>query len=107
MPYEILINPPAVQSPALHWPWEQVKPHLDKLEALGKDYVGRRLYLLYNPMTGRTNGAHAELLRDHDDPPAEDRRPPAPPFVGRHQLLFPRHRPLDRRRQGLSGRRAT
>src|SRR6185436_19345619 len=56
MPYEILINPPSVQSPALHWPWADVKAHLDKLEALGQDYVGRRLYLLYNPMTGRTNG---------------------------------------------------
>ena len=56
MPYEILINPPAVASPALHWPWQEVKAHLDKLEALGKDYVGRRLYLLHNPMTGRTNG---------------------------------------------------
>jgi gentisate 1,2-dioxygenase len=56
MPYEILINPPAVESKPLHWPWQQVKQHLDKLEALGKDYVGRRLYLLYNPLTGRTNG---------------------------------------------------
>lgn len=56
MPYERLINPPAVESKALHWPWQQVKSHLDKLEALGKDYIGRRLYLLYNPMTGRTNG---------------------------------------------------
>ena len=56
MPYERLINPPAVASRPLHWPWEKVKTHLDKLEALGKDYVGRRLYLLYNPMTGRTNG---------------------------------------------------
>jgi gentisate 1,2-dioxygenase len=56
MPYEILINPPTVQSPALHWPWARVKAHLDKLEALGRDYIGRRLYLLYNPMTGRTNG---------------------------------------------------
>lgn len=56
MPYETLINPPSVVSKALHWPWAQVKQHLDKLEALGKDYVGRRLYLLYNPMTGRTNG---------------------------------------------------
>jgi gentisate 1,2-dioxygenase len=56
MPYEILINPPTVESPALHWPWAEVKSHLDKLEALGKDYVGRRLYLLFNPMTGRTNG---------------------------------------------------
>jgi gentisate 1,2-dioxygenase len=56
MPYEILINPPAVESRPLHWPWRLVKEHLDKLEALGKDYIGRRLYLLYNPMTGRTNG---------------------------------------------------
>jgi gentisate 1,2-dioxygenase len=56
MPYERLINPPSVESPALYWPWEEVKAHLGKLEALGKDYIGRRLYLLYNPMTGRTNG---------------------------------------------------
>lgn len=56
MPYETLINPPSVSSDALHWPWDQVKAHLDKLEALGDDYAGRRLYLLYNPMTGRTNG---------------------------------------------------
>lgn len=56
MPYETLINPPSVQSPALYWPWEDVKENLTKLEALGKDYIGRRLYLLYNPMTGRTNG---------------------------------------------------
>jgi len=56
MPYELLINPPSVESPILHWPWEQVKMHLDKLTALGQQYVGRRLYLLHNPMTGRTNG---------------------------------------------------
>lgn len=56
MPYEILINPPAVESPTLHWPWQQVRENLDKLAALGKEYIGRRLYLLYNPMTGRTNG---------------------------------------------------
>ena len=56
MPYEILINPPSVESRNLHWPWQMVKANLDKLAALGKDYIGRRLYLLYNPMTGRTNG---------------------------------------------------
>lgn len=56
MPYEKLIDPPSVESPALYWPWQQVQAHLNKLEALGKSYVGRRLYLLYNPMTGRTNG---------------------------------------------------
>lgn len=56
MPYEILIAPEAVESKALHWPWKRVKTELDKLTALGPDYVGRRLYLLWNPMTGRTNG---------------------------------------------------
>ncbi len=56
MPYEVLINPDSVESKALHWPWGDVKEHLDKLEALGKEYVGRRLYMMYNPMTGRTNG---------------------------------------------------
>jgi gentisate 1,2-dioxygenase len=56
MPYEKLINPDVVPMDALHWPWKQVKEQLDKLTALGRSYVGRRLYLLYNPATGRTNG---------------------------------------------------
>jgi gentisate 1,2-dioxygenase len=56
LPYEKLINPDVVESPVLFWPWRQVKEHLDKLQALGASYVGRRLYLLYNPATGRTNG---------------------------------------------------
>jgi gentisate 1,2-dioxygenase len=56
MPYELLINPPSVTSRAHHWPWNVVKENLDKLAELGDRYIGRRLYLLYNPMTGRTNG---------------------------------------------------
>jgi gentisate 1,2-dioxygenase len=56
MPYERLIAPPSLPSPSLHWPWKAVKTHLDELEALGDRYVGRRLYLMYNPLTGRTNG---------------------------------------------------
>ena len=56
MPYETLINPRAVESKALYFSWKKVKPELDKLEALGKEYIGRRLYMYYNPMTGRTNG---------------------------------------------------
>ena len=56
MPYETLINPAAVESRALYWPWAEVKARLDQLEALGPDYRGRRLYLLYNPATGRANG---------------------------------------------------
>jgi gentisate 1,2-dioxygenase len=56
MSYERLISPPVQESPALMWPWTDVKRELDKLHALGPTYRGRRLYLLYNPATGRTNG---------------------------------------------------
>lgn len=56
MPYETLINPVPAVSRALHFPWETVKTELDKLEALGKRYVGRRLYMMYNPLTTRFNG---------------------------------------------------
>jgi gentisate 1,2-dioxygenase len=56
MPYETLISPPTVESRALHWPWPVVQRNLDQLVALGPDYIGRRLYLMYNPMTGRANG---------------------------------------------------
>jgi len=56
MPYEKLINPDHIEVQPLHWPWEKVKAELDKLRDLGKSYVGRRLYLLYDPATGRTNG---------------------------------------------------
>ena len=56
MPYETLINPPSVASKTLHWPWRTVKDNLDKLEALGAEYAGRRLYLLFNPRTERFNG---------------------------------------------------
>ena len=101
MPYETLINPEAVDSKALHWPWQDVKRELDKLQALGKDYAGRRLYLLFNPMTGRFNGTTPQLLRHHDRAPAQDRRSAAPPRLGRDQLLFLRARALDRRGQGL------
>lgn len=56
MPYETLINPVSAESKALYFAWEQVKAELDKLEALGKSYVGRRLYMMYNPLTTRFNG---------------------------------------------------
>ena len=56
MPYETLINPTVVESKPLHFSWRRTKEELDKLEALGKDYIGRRLYMYYNPVTGRHNG---------------------------------------------------
>ena len=57
MPYEGLVNPPVAKIVSHHWPWEKVKAELDKYaEGLGQDYEGRRLYLLYDPVTGRANG---------------------------------------------------
>lgn len=56
MSYERLVSPPVRESPALLWKWPAVKQELDKLHALGSAYRGRRLYLLYNPSTERTNG---------------------------------------------------
>ncbi|MFV2091292.1 MAG: cupin domain-containing protein, partial [Pseudomonadales bacterium] len=43
-------------SATLHWPWLTVKENLDKLDALGESYAGRRLYLLFNPKTEGFNG---------------------------------------------------
>ncbi len=62
MPYETLISPPTVESKALHWPWAVVKKNLDELMVLGSEYVGRRLYLMYNPMTGRSNGTTSKFF---------------------------------------------
>jgi gentisate 1,2-dioxygenase len=56
MSYERLVNPPLQESKPLLWPWATVKEAIDKLTALGSAYRGRRLYLLYNPASGRTNG---------------------------------------------------
>jgi gentisate 1,2-dioxygenase len=56
MSYERLVNPPVQESKVLHWPWVMVKEQIDKLTALGSAYKGRRLYLLYNPASGRANG---------------------------------------------------
>jgi gentisate 1,2-dioxygenase len=56
MPYEVLINPEPVQSKILHWPWLALKAELDKLGGLDKNYRGRRLYMMWNPATGRHNG---------------------------------------------------
>lgn len=56
MPYEKLINPDTVKHSPLYFPWKRVQLELDKLASLGQAYRGRRLYLLYNPATGHTNG---------------------------------------------------
>ena len=62
MSYERLINPPLLDSRPYYWPWALVKPEVDKLHALDKEYRGRRLFLLHNPATGRTNGTTMNLF---------------------------------------------
>jgi gentisate 1,2-dioxygenase len=62
MPYEGLISPEPIEINPHHWPWRRVKEELDKLVALGSSYKGRRLYLLYDPATGRTNGTNPNFF---------------------------------------------
>jgi gentisate 1,2-dioxygenase len=62
MTYEKLISPDVIAHKPLHFPWKRVKQELDKLTALGSSYVGRRLYLLYNPATAHTNGTTASFF---------------------------------------------
>jgi gentisate 1,2-dioxygenase len=62
MPYEILINPSPIDMKPLLWPWQKVQEELDKLRNLGQRYQGRRLYLLYDPATGRTNGTTSSFF---------------------------------------------
>jgi gentisate 1,2-dioxygenase len=56
LPYEKLVAPDPVAIKPHHWPWRKVKAELDKLADLGHAYKGRRLYLLYDPATGRSQG---------------------------------------------------
>ena len=62
MPYEKLINPDVMRHQPLFFPWKRVKEELSKLVSLGQSYRGRRLYLLYNSATGRTNGTTSNFF---------------------------------------------
>lgn len=56
LPYEKLVAPDPIAIKPHLWSWRKVKAELDKLAALGSSYKGRRLYLLYDPVTGRSQG---------------------------------------------------
>ena len=79
MPYEKLVNPHVgpVEVAVLAVAVGQGTSRRSSKRS-GKDYSGRRLYLLFNPSTGRTNGTHAQLLRHDVHAPGEHRRPAAP-----------------------------
>jgi gentisate 1,2-dioxygenase len=71
MSYESLVDPPVVEQLPLHWPWEVVRQELDELATLDERYDGRRLFLLYNPATGRMNGTSPSLFATITIRPAE------------------------------------
>ena len=54
--YEQLISPEPPYQPALHWPYPEIHERLQQFHALGQEYKGRRLYLMYDRTTGRTQG---------------------------------------------------
>lgn len=61
--YEHLISPDPPYQRALHWPWPVLEERLiDLKQTRGKEYQGRRLYLLYDPTTGRTQGTTAAFF---------------------------------------------
>jgi gentisate 1,2-dioxygenase len=54
--YEQLISPePPYQAP-MHWPYKAIYDRLQHLRSLGQEYKGRRLFLMYDRSTGRTQG---------------------------------------------------
>jgi gentisate 1,2-dioxygenase len=60
--YERLIDPPFVGARSWKWSWDQVRSQLDDLHGLDERYAGRRVCLLYDPATGRTNGTTFNLF---------------------------------------------
>jgi gentisate 1,2-dioxygenase len=54
--YEQLISPEPPYQPALHWPYPEIHERLQALRTLGQEYKGRRLFLMYDRTTGRSQG---------------------------------------------------
>jgi|SRR5690625_2985368 len=54
--YEWLIDIDVLESKSLHWPWKKVAEYLPSVEEIAKGYNGRRLFVLYNPVTERRIG---------------------------------------------------
>jgi len=54
--YEQLISPDPPYQPPLLWPYAEIHRRLQTLRSLGQEYKGRRLFLMYDRTTGRTQG---------------------------------------------------
>jgi gentisate 1,2-dioxygenase len=60
--YERVIDPPWVPFHSWRWPWADVLEELERMATLGERYNGRRVCVLYDPVTGRTNGTTTTLF---------------------------------------------
>jgi len=60
--YERVIDPPWVPTRSWLWPWPDVADELERMSTLGEQYNGRRVCVLYDPATGRTNGTTSTLF---------------------------------------------
>ena len=60
--YERVIDPPWVPLRSWLWRWPDVIEELDRMSTLGEQYNGRRVCVLYDPATGRTNGTTTTLF---------------------------------------------
>jgi gentisate 1,2-dioxygenase len=60
--YEQLISPEPPYQVAMHWPWPELQRRLEQLRSLGQEYKGRRLFLMYDRNTGRTQGTSATFF---------------------------------------------
>jgi gentisate 1,2-dioxygenase len=60
--YEQLISPDPPYQPALHWPYPEIHSRLQALRSLGQEYKGRRLFLMYDRTTGRSQGTTATFF---------------------------------------------
>lgn len=60
--YERVVDPPWVPFRSWTWRWADVVRELDRMASLGERYNGRRVCVLYDPATGRTNGTTPTLF---------------------------------------------
>ncbi|MBS1677616.1 MAG: cupin domain-containing protein [Actinobacteria bacterium] len=60
--YEQLISPDPPYQPPLYWPWQELRTRLETLRSLGQEYKGRRLFLMYDRATGRSQGTTATFF---------------------------------------------
>jgi gentisate 1,2-dioxygenase len=60
--YERVIDPPWVPMRPWVWRWDDVVEELERMSTLGERYNGRRVCVLYDPTTARTNGTTSTLF---------------------------------------------